>query len=436
VRYTLPSAVSDLRVDVVDAADRVVRRLALGAQPAGAGVASWDGRATDGTAAPDGRYLMKVIVTTTSGEVIASPSATGAPNVVARWGLTLDRTAPRVSSANPAPGTAMLPASTRPTVVFSEQVVGLSSTTVRLERVGGSAETASVFWNAAARTLTVTPADPLSVDASYRLSIGVGVADSAGNPLPAWTAAFTTAPGTVFDPYRRVTVVAGTHTAYGIGAAGDVTSARTVVFARASGASVSQRATLPNLPGRWLYVENGTWAGLWLPEAPGTHLAGETERSAFPSTTRLIFAAGSHTGYQYASTGEVSSSRSATLAQASGANVSARAIINGRPHWLVTNGIWAGWWMPESARAHRAGYLDQTALSTLPRIALQGGMYTGYEYDTAGRVTSTHTATLARASGAPVSAWAVINGRPHYLVAAGIWADTWLPVDGRVTLAP
>ena len=436
VRYTLPSAVSDMRVDIVDGTDRVVRHLALGSQSAGANVISWDGRATDGTFAADGRYLIKVIVTTPSGEVIASPAAIGSSNVVARWGFTLDRTAPRVTGAAPAVGAAMRPASTAPTLTFSESMTGLTMAGVHLERTGGSSVPASLGWAAGSRRLTITPADPLATGATYRAWLDSTVTDLAGNPVASWETTFSTAPGVAIEPAARMKVLAGTHTAYAVGASGDVTSARTVTFGRASGAPVSQRATLPNLPGRWLYVESGTWAGMWLPEAPGTHLAGETERIGVASTTRLTITSGAHSAYRFSSTGTVTATRTATLAATSGANVSARAIINGQPYWYVTNGIWANWWMPESKGAYRPGFVQRTDLPSLPRIALAAGGYTGRAYDAAGRRTSATTATLARASSAPVSAWAVINGRPHYLVAAGIWAGTWLPAEARITLAP
>jgi spore germination protein YaaH len=435
VRYTLSSAVDAMQVDVVDASDRLVRRLSLGAQPAGANVVSWDGRRTDGSWAPDGRYLMKVIVTTPGGETIASPSAIGAPNVVSRWGFTLDRTAPKVTASSPAAGSAMRPASTTPTVTFDEAMTGLTTASIRLERVGGSTAAAALAWNPAARTLTIDPNAPLATDASYRISIGSGVMDVAGNPVAPWSSTFATAPGVTFDPARGFRVAPGTHTAYGIGAGGDIRSARTTTFSRASGAATGQRATLPNLPGRWLHVENGSWAGLWLPESAGTYLPGETERVGFSPTTRLWFGAGSHTGYRFTGSGAPAATRTASLAGPSGANTSARAIINGRPHWYVTNGIWAGWWMPESARVHRPGWLERTALSG-HRVVLQGGTYTGTAFDAAGKPVRSVTATLARASGAPVAEWAIVNGRPSFRVTAGIWADLWLPVDHRVTLAP
>jgi Bacterial Ig-like domain/Peptidase family M1 domain len=78
-----------------------------------------------------------------------------------------------------------------------------------------------------------------------------------------------------------------------------------------------------------------------------------TARGAtFASPLPLAIAGGTHTGYRYASSGAVVSSLTATLARASGAPASMRALINGRWHFFVTAGIWAGFWLPESDRVH------------------------------------------------------------------------------------
>ncbi len=60
VRFALalPSA-GTARLDVYDAAGRLVRRLADGAFPAGEHVVSWDGRAADGSRQPDGVYFLR-----------------------------------------------------------------------------------------------------------------------------------------------------------------------------------------------------------------------------------------------------------------------------------------------------------------------------------------------------------------------------------------
>lgn len=434
IRYTLAAPASAMRLEVVSPSGTVIRQVSLGAQPTGPGQVSWDGRLGDGSAAPDGRYLLMLIGTDAWGRTHVAPSSSLAQSILDTFGVSVDLRAPTLVTADPLPGAGMLPASRAMSLTFDEPIGPVAPEAVVLSSAGVELTVSSVI-SGSGRTLVVTPSVPLPVDAVISLSVD-GARDVAGNALPTWSATFSTAPGTLFRPFARLHVEPGMHTGYAIGVAGDVTAIRSMRFTSPSGAAVSQRATLPNLPGRWLYVENGVWGRMWLPESALLWTTGETERLNVPGTTRLAFAAGTHVGYRFDTAGTVVATRSVRLYSASGANTSARAVINGRWHWLVTNGIWAGYWVRESASVHRVGYVDRQQLPTLPRIRFEAGSYIGYVYDSAGTRLSRRVVSLATASGAPIEAAAIINGRQHYLVAAGILRGTWVPTDWRITLAP
>jgi hypothetical protein len=79
-------------------------------------------------------------------------------------------------------------------------------------------------------------------------------------------------------------------------------------------------------------------------------LPGEIDRVTFAAPRLVSFAAGAHTGYRFSATGTVSGTKAYTLAKASAAQATARAIINGSPYLLISNGVWVGYWMPESNR--------------------------------------------------------------------------------------
>jgi hypothetical protein len=91
-------------------------------------------------------------------------------------------------------------------------------------------------------------------------------------------------------------------------------------------------------------------------DAYGNRLSGQRWTFAIPAGATyhpprgVALAAGSHTGYRFGSDGRVISSRTATLAAASGAPASMRALIAGRWYVHVTSGTWSGYWLPESAR--------------------------------------------------------------------------------------
>jgi hypothetical protein len=61
-----------------------------------------------------------------------------------------------------------------------------------------------------------------------------------------------------------------------------------------------------------------------------------------------------------------------------------------------------------------------------PRVDVAAGTYTAYSYDRLGRVRDSVSARIGSTTGIRVSAWAVINGTPRYLVSSGPWAGLWL----------
>ncbi|MBC7604373.1 MAG: hypothetical protein H7255_17155, partial [Ramlibacter sp.] len=68
----LAGAADSVTVDILGADGATVRSLALGASPAGARSFTWDGKAADGTTAPDGAYRMRVTATKGANQVAAT----------------------------------------------------------------------------------------------------------------------------------------------------------------------------------------------------------------------------------------------------------------------------------------------------------------------------------------------------------------------------
>lgn len=157
-----------------------------------------------------------------------------------------------------------------------------------------------------------------------------------------------------------------------------------------------------------------------------------TAKISVSSVGRVVFSAGSHTGYR-SSGGTMVAAKTATLSSTSGANAGERRRIAGRVYYAITNGIWAGLWMPESSRAHVKGIFDKTAYAAPVRLSFAAGTHTGYRYDTAGTITARKAYTLTRTSGAAATHVAIINGRRHFLVTNGIWAGYWVPDTAGVS---
>jgi hypothetical protein len=410
-----------------------VRTLDLGAAAAGKHSVTWDGLTDGGSRAPEGTYLPRVVAVDGGGTHYA-PAATVNAELLNRFGIRLDVTRPGVDSANPGAWDNTVSATAPVVVDFTEPMYDVGSSSVYLLKADGTRIPATNKLQAGRKRLVITPDRPLPINARITVRITGRARDAAANRHRWETWKFRTARGRAYDPAAQMIVEPGSHTAYLVGKGAALSGPRSGTWTSRSGAHVGHRARLANLPGRWMYVQDGWFAGRWLRESALDHLLGETERRRWDSSTRILFAAGTHTGYRFDSQGNVTASRRGTLAWNSGANLDGRRIINGVAYLSVVNGMWAGYLVPESAVAYRPGRIERIGFPARPRIVFNAGTYTGYVYRSDGSVASRVTATLPHASGAAAWAWAVINGVPHFLVHNGIWAGTWVPETSAIRM--
>ena len=160
-------------------------------------------------------------------------------------------------------------------------------------------------------------------------------------------------------------------------------------------------------------------------------------RIDFAPTRRTFFAGGCHTGYQFSASGAVVGSKRACLSRASGADASARARISGRSGtWLlISNGIWAGYWVGEKAgQRYVSGWVAEQAFNPVRDLAMQAATYTGYQFRSDGSVSATKSSRLWSSRSFTTNRQAVINGRVYRLVANGKWAGYWLPAGSGLAL--
>jgi hypothetical protein len=154
-----------------------------------------------------------------------------------------------------------------------------------------------------------------------------------------------------------------------------------------------------------------------------------------PTIGRIVLGAGSHTGYRFDG-GTAVASKTATLSRASGADVTERARINGRVYLKVANGIWGGYWIPETWRSYLPGLYDRVTYRDPVRLVFDDGTHVGFKYYSSGNWYTRKQATLSRRSGADAVGRAIINGQPHFLVSNGIWGGYWVPDKASVWPAP
>lgn len=201
----------------------------------------------------------------------------------------------------------------------------------------------------------------------------------------------------------------------------------------------------------WVQKTDNQWLGTdyWYafagnPAATPTNAAAGS--TSFNPAASVSFSGGTYSGYRFSLTGQPASVRTYTLSRASGASTSTRGpIVNQSGTWLyIVNGVWAGYWIRESAQVHLASATiiaptgtGRVTYAPPVSLAFMQGTHTGYTFDAYGRMLLQKTYTLSRASGASTSARGPIvnqSGSWFYVV-NGVWAGYWIRESNVVKLA-
>jgi spore germination protein YaaH len=268
--------------------------------------------------------------------------------------------APSIGGRYPAAGATGVSALVAPAVRFDRVVAGVSATSFVLRAADGSPVPATVVNNGDSRHFTLRPSSPLQAGKVYSLSVTSAITSVEGGAMAPASWSFTAAPAstpppgvTSYDPARTLTFLAGTHTGYRFDGSWTVTASKAATLSSTSSAPTNQRrSSIPGQTGAWFQVTAGIWAGFWIRESPQAYLPGISAMTTFSPARLVGFAAGTYTGYRFDTAGHVTGSKSATLPSASGASADKRAVINGRVYLGIVNGIWAGYWVAESASVY------------------------------------------------------------------------------------
>jgi hypothetical protein len=171
----------------------------------------------------------------------------------------------------------------------------------------------------------------------------------------------------------------------------------------------------------------------WSFTTAGTPPLGDGEANYDPPV-RLTFRQGTHTGYQFTTTGTMTVERTITLATDSGANTSMlRALPNQSGRWFyLVNGAWAGYWIRQSAAVSLAGSVSAMSSDTdydpPARVIFNVGTHTGYRFSSSGALLGARTVTLASDSGADASSRATLTNQfgSWFSIVNGAWAGYWI----------
>ncbi|TFD50121.1 serine protease [Cryobacterium sp. Hh11] len=121
--------------------------------------------------------------------------AVGNPLVPTSWSFT-SGPVPTITSVSPASGATSVRRAANATATFSEAIIGVSASTVKLTNAStGTVITAVRSFNSTTKVLTINPSVTLASNTLYRVTITGGtsaVRDAAGNPLATKTWTFRT----------------------------------------------------------------------------------------------------------------------------------------------------------------------------------------------------------------------------------------------------
>jgi hypothetical protein len=270
---------------------------------------------------------------------------------------------PTVVGRYPAAGATGVSTAAQPAVQFDRVVYGVSASSFVLKR-SGVPVAATVTNNGNSKQFTLHPSATLVAGTTYSLTATSAITSAEGGALTPVTWSFTTA-GTAppppagtqaYDPPAQLVFKMGTHTGYKFSSTGALTAVKTYTLLKDSGAATSLRTTIANQTGSWFYVVNGVWAGYYLRQSSVLYLASApvaatgAPNATYSPPVSLSFKMGTHTGYQFSSSGAMTAQKSYTLLKDSGASTSSRKSITSQSGtWFyVTNGVWAGYWLRAS----------------------------------------------------------------------------------------
>jgi spore germination protein YaaH len=433
IEYSLQGAADTVRLEVIDADGDTVRTVDLGAKSAGAHVATWDGKVTGGSVAPEGTYRPRIVAVEGGVNHYGPAASLAAPAFDDHW-MRLDVTRPRVDGRRPGPGTELVPVTDDVVIDLSEPIGDLGAASFQILDTDDDALPVNAARRNGGRRVVLTTDATLPVGSTVTVAVSSQPTDAAGNPVEPRTWTFITAPGTAYDPPRTMVLRPGTHVAYEIGADGRLSTPKAGTYSEPGSPTVGQRAQMPNLPGRWLHVEGGRLGGRWLRESAAAHLPGVTERDTYDAPETIVLRKGRHTGLRFDTHGDVSARRRVDFTGTTTAQVAARRIVNGTAYLRVVSGRLAGYLVRESRRAYRPGLIERINFPDMTPVVLSAGAHTGFRYASDGDVTDRETATASGSRHLTARAWAVINGVAHFRIVDGAWAGTWVPESSDVRL--
>ena len=204
--------------------------------------------------------------------------------------------------------------------------------------------------------------------------------------------------------------------------------------------------TQPNIAGHRDYASTACPGGVLYSQLPSIRNEVAAQVNNWPGETfnpqrTLSFAAGTYIGRTFSSTGAITGSKSFTLSSASSAptDQSATVPLQSGTWYHVTAGVWAGYWIRQSAGITLGAAPPEPALTTYETarpLSVPAGAYVGRKFNTHGVVTSSKSTSLPGGSTIWTTQRSTIpNQAGHwYYVTVGVLEGYWIAESAGMTL--
>ena len=153
-----------------------------------------------------------------------------------------------------------------------------------------------------------------------------------------------------------VRLEAGSQSGYTFSSSGAILTRKTVTLTAPTTAVASLRHAVPPHGGYFFRLTSGPLAGYEVRESLLAHVPGKIADVPYSPAARISFPAGRYIGYRFDESWGLAGTKPHSLASASSASASRRAVIDGRRYVLISNGLWAGYWIPVTVGAPTTGH--------------------------------------------------------------------------------
>lgn len=148
----------------------------------------------------------------------------------------------------------------------------------------------------------------------------------------------------------------------------------------------------------------------------------------------MVFAAGSFTGYRLSASGDVLGKKTVRFGSTHRTISAGRSWVDGRAWLKVSGGPLQGYWVRETTKSYVRGASSRKEYDPDRQLVVLAGRYTGYRFGWLGGTLGAREISTSSRVKVRVSAWAMINGRPYFLVESGRLEGYWLRDSDKVFL--